>query len=175
VEAFFRFNQHVMLAGKLLVGGIMTFSAILLFINVVLRYVFAIGLSWAEEVTRYILLWTVLIGAGVVSREGTHVSMEAFFNIWPQKLQRVGFLAINLFCLATIVMIFGFGLSLARMALETEQVSEAASMPMWLIYGAFPVGSVLMILGYTETAIRQWTHRRIGASEISFDLGRHDA
>ena len=70
----------------------MTGATFLLFINVVLRYAFASGIVWAEEMTRYTLLWTVFVGAGVVTREGTHVSMEAFFNLWPAKLQRIGFL-----------------------------------------------------------------------------------
>ena len=87
-----------MLGGKILVGAIMTFSAFLLFLNVVLRYVFHYGMSWAEEVTRYTLLWTVFVGAGVISREGAHVSMEALYNIFPEKLQRTAFLAIHIFC-----------------------------------------------------------------------------
>ena len=106
--------------------------------------------------TRYTLLWTVFVGAGVVTREGTHVSMEAFFNLWPAKLQRIGFLAINLFCIATIAVIFYFGIGIVRMVIETGQTSEAAFLPMWIIYGAFPVGGILMILGYIETALRQW-------------------
>ncbi len=143
-----------MLGGKILVGAIMTCAAFLLFVNVVLRYVFGYGMSWAEEVTRYTMLWTVFVGAGVIAREGTHVSMEAFFNIWPEKFQRIGFLAINLFCIVTIVAIFFFGIGIVRMVIETGQTSEAAFIPMWLIYGAFPVGSILMILGYIETALR---------------------
>jgi hypothetical protein len=66
-----------MLGGKILVGAIMTCAAFLLFVNVVLRYVFGYGISWAEEVTRYTMLWTVFVGAGVIAREGTHVSMDA--------------------------------------------------------------------------------------------------
>jgi C4-dicarboxylate transporter DctQ subunit len=175
LEGFFRFNQRVMLGGKILVGIIMTGAAFLLFINVVLRYVFASGIAWAEEITRYTLLWTVFVGAGVISREGTHVSMEAFYNLWPEKLQRIGFLAINIFCIVTIVVIFFFGLGIVRMVIETGQTSEAAFVPMWLIYGAFPVGSILMVLGYLEAAFRHRIGRPIKASDISFDHGRHDS
>jgi C4-dicarboxylate transporter DctQ subunit len=164
-----------MLGGKILVGIIMTGAAFLLFINVVLRYVFASGIAWAEEITRYTLLWTVFVGAGVISREGTHVSMEAFYILWPEKLQRVGFLAINIFCIITIVVIFFFGLSIVGMVIETGQTSEAAFVPMWLIYGAFPVGSILMVLGYLEAAFRHRIGRPIKASDISFDHGRHDS
>jgi len=162
-----------MLGGKILVGAIMTGATFLLFINVVLRYAFQSGIAWAEEMTRYTLLWTVFVGAGVVAREGTHVSMEAFFNLWPAKLQRIGFLAINLFCIATIAAILYFGIGIVRMVIETGQTSEAAFMPMWIIYGAFPVGSVLMILGYIETAWRQWNGCSLADSDIAFTQGRH--
>ena len=175
MEKFFRFNQHVMLGGKILVGAIMTLAACLLFVNVVLRYVFFYGMSWAEEVTRYTLLWTVFVGAGVISREGTHVSMEALYNIWPERLQRVAFVAINLFCIATIVVIFFFGIGIVDMVVETGQTSEAAFIPMWLIYSAIPAGSLLMMLGYIETILRHRMGRPMRSSDISFDHGRHDS
>jgi C4-dicarboxylate transporter DctQ subunit len=168
VDRFCRFNQKVMLGGKILVGTIMTSVVFLLFVNVVLRYVFNYAISWAEEVTRYTLLWTVFVGAGVVSREGAHVSMEAFFNMWPEKLQRIGLLAINAFCILTLIIIFFLGFGIVRMVAETGQVSEAAYIPMWLIYGAFPVGSILMVLGYVETAWRHWVGKSITESDISF-------
>ena len=173
MDGFFRFNRSVMLGGKILVGAIMTGATFLLFINVILRYAFASGIVWAEEMTRYTLLWTVFVGAGVVTREGTHVSMEAFFNLWPAKLQRIGFLAINLFCIATIATILYFGIGIVRMVIETGQTSEAAFVPMWIIYGAFPVGALLMILGYVETAWRQWNGRPLADSDIAFTHGRH--
>jgi len=99
--------------------------------------------------------------------------MEAFVNLWPAKLQRFGFLAINLFCIVTIAVIVTFGIGMVRMVVETDQVSEAAFLPMWIIYGAFPVGGVLMILGYAETAMRQWRTIPLTPSDIAFTHGRH--
>ena len=173
MEGFFRFNRQVMLYGKILVGAIMAGATFLLFINVVLRYAFASGIVWAEEMTRYTMLWTVFVGAGVVSREGTHVSMEAFFNLWPAKLQRIGFLAINLFCIATIAVIVTFGIGMVRMVVETDQINEAAFLPMWIIYGAFPAGGILMILGYIETAVRHWRNIPLTQSDVAFTHRRH--
>jgi C4-dicarboxylate transporter DctQ subunit len=162
-----------MLGGKILVGVIMTGATFLLFYNVMLRYLFHSGIAWAEEITRYTLLWTVFVGAGVLAREGTHVSMEAFFNLWPARFQRIGCLVINLFCIATIATILYFGIGIVRMVVETGQTSEAAFVPMWIIYGAFPVGSTLMIFGYVETAWRQWTGDPLTEADIAFNPGRH--
>jgi TRAP-type C4-dicarboxylate transport system permease small subunit len=121
------------------------------------------------------MLWTVFVGAGVIAREGTHVSMEACFNLLPEKARRIGFLAINIFCIVTIVAVLSFGMGIVRMVIETGQTSEAAFIPMWIIYGAFPVGSILMILGYAETAFRHSMQKPIKGSDISFDQGRHDS
>lgn len=172
MEGFFRFNRAVMLAGKIVIGAIMLAATFLLFFNVVLRYCFSSGIVWAEEMTRYTLLWTVFLGAGVVAREGTHVSMEAFFQLWPKAYQRIGFLFVNLICLATICVIVYFGVDMVEMVVETGQVSEAAAVPMWIIYGAFPVGGCLMVLGYLETAVRQWRGLPIGPSDIALHTRR---
>jgi hypothetical protein len=99
----------------------------------------------------------------------------ALYNIWPEKLQRIASVAINIFCILTVVAIFFFGNGLVRMVIETGQTSEAAFIPMWLIYGAFPVGSILMMLGYAETALRHRVRKPIKPSDISFDQGRHDS
>jgi TRAP-type C4-dicarboxylate transport system permease small subunit len=77
--------------------------------------------------------------------------------------------------IVTIVTIFFFGIGIVKMVIETGQTSEAAFIPMWLIYGAFPVGSILMILGYLETALRHQIRKPIKPSDISFDQGRHDS
>lgn len=149
-------------------GSIMTCVVFLLFINVTLRYVFNYAIPWAEEVTRYTLLWTVFLGAGVISREGAHISMEAFFNMWPKTLQKVGFAVITALSIVTIVIIFYLGLGMVKMVIETGQTSTAAYIPMWLIYGAIPVGSALMILGFVETVWRHWVGRVISKADISF-------
>lgn len=173
MERFCQFNRYLMLGGKILVGTIMTGATFLLFYNVILRYLFHSGIAWAEEITRYTLLWTVFVGAGVIAREGSHVSMEAFFNLWPAKLQRLGWLIINTFCIATIAVILYFGIGMVRLVIETGQTSEAAFLPMWIIYGAFPAGSVLMILGYLETAWRQWKNLPLTDADILLHTGRH--
>ncbi len=168
METLSGFNQKLMLGGKILVGSIMTCVVFLLFINVTLRYVFNYAIPWAEEVTRYTLLWTVFIGAGVISREGSHISMEAFFSMWPKNLQKVGFLVITAISIATIVILFSLGLAMVQMVVETGQTSAAAYIPMWLIYGAIPVGSALMILGFVETAWRHWVGKVISEADIYF-------
>ena len=140
---------------------------LLLFVNVCLRYVFGYAIPWAEEVTRYFLLWTVFVGSAVISREGTHVSMDAFFNMWPERLRKLGFAAITALCIVTMGFLLYLGSGMVWMVIDTGQTSEAAYFPMWIIYAAIPVGSALMILGFLEAGWRQWTGRPLAKADIS--------
>ena len=40
-------------------------TALVLFANVVLRYVFSASTSWAEELIRYLMIWITFIGGSI--------------------------------------------------------------------------------------------------------------
>jgi TRAP-type C4-dicarboxylate transport system permease small subunit len=44
--------------------------------NVVARYVFNYALSWAEEVSRYMMVWMIMLGAAMAVRLGAYFRME---------------------------------------------------------------------------------------------------
>ena len=141
MERFFRFNRYVMLWGKILVGAIMTGRHVP-FVRQrgpQVRFRLRDRLGRGDDALHPALDRFRRRRRASPAR-GRHVSMEAFFNLWPRELQRIGFLAINLFCIVTIAVIVYFGIGMVRMVVETDQVSEAAFLPMWIIYGAFPGG-----------------------------------
>jgi TRAP-type transport system small permease protein len=65
---------------------------LMVFGNVVLRYVFNSGIVVSEELSRFFFVWLTFIGAIVAVREGTHLGMD---NV-VERLSRRGKLA----CLA---------------------------------------------------------------------------
>jgi hypothetical protein len=46
-------------AESLFVGAALAFTSLLLFVNVILRYVFLSSIHWAEEATLYLMVWIV--------------------------------------------------------------------------------------------------------------------
>lgn len=48
----------------------------LTFAMVFWRYALNNSIVWAEEILRYIMIWGVLVGAGLTTREDQHVSMD---------------------------------------------------------------------------------------------------
>lgn len=59
----------------------------LTFAMVFWRYALNNSIVWAEEILRYIMIWGVLVGAGLTTREDQHVSMDILqgaFARWPK-------------------------------------------------------------------------------------------
>jgi C4-dicarboxylate transporter DctQ subunit len=139
---------------RVAIGGLLLAATALVFVSVLLRYGFSYGLSWGDELTKYTLLWMVFLGGGIAARQGAHISMEALLTALPRHVQRVNAVAVNAVCavLSAIVGYLAWGLTMAIR--ELGQVGAASGLPIFWVYLAIPVGCVLMVLGFWETALR---------------------
>ncbi|MGE0660386.1 MAG: TRAP transporter small permease [Reyranellaceae bacterium] len=122
--------------------GVMT---ILTFTQVVMRYVFNDGLSWALEATMYMFGWLIFIGISYGVRIGSHIGVDALVRLMPPAGQRyAGLLAIALSLLYAALVLYGGYVYVDTM--HTLGV-EAEDLPIqrWLLVLIVPVGMALMI------------------------------
>ena len=66
----------------------MAIMTLLVFVQVVMRYVFSNSLSWSEEMARFIFLWLSWIGASYAVKERSHFRVEMFANMIPGAARR---------------------------------------------------------------------------------------
>jgi len=58
---------------------------VMVFGNVVLRYVFNSGIVVSEELSRFFFVWLTFIGAIVAVRDGAHLGMDNFVSRLPRR------------------------------------------------------------------------------------------
>lgn len=70
--------------------GATLFAALVLIIiaNVTLRYVFHMGLSWAEELILILFLWATYLGIVVSYRYDRHIRVDFILKKLPKPVQR---------------------------------------------------------------------------------------
>jgi hypothetical protein len=73
-----RLNRWVVIA-------LMAVMAVLVFANVVSRYLFNFSIIWVEELTRYMMVWVGFIGSGLVLRFGAHIAVDVFQDLLPAR------------------------------------------------------------------------------------------
>ena len=122
----------------------MALMTILVFIQVVMRYVFSNSLSWSEELARFIFLWLSWIGASYAVKVRSHFRVEMFANMVKGRA-RVWFEYFVLIVWFVFSFILAWlGTELVIFLADTGQASAAMDIPMTWPYASVPVGCALM-------------------------------
>jgi TRAP-type C4-dicarboxylate transport system permease small subunit len=82
------------------------FMVLMVFGNVVMRYAFNSGITVSEELSRWLFLWLIFLGASVAVHEQAHMGSDMVMEKLPPKLQKVGAVIGQLLMLWVTVLIF---------------------------------------------------------------------
>jgi TRAP-type C4-dicarboxylate transport system permease small subunit len=117
---------------------------VVIFAQVVMRYVFLSPFPWAEEVGRYLLIWISSLGAAYAVRQGAHISVIFINSKFKGHARLLVSLVIHFMVMAfsLVCLVDGIYLSLR----QWDQLSAALRMPMTLPYFAIPFSFALVIL-----------------------------
>ncbi|MBY0334184.1 MAG: TRAP transporter small permease [Acetobacteraceae bacterium] len=100
---------------------------------------------WTEELARFCLVWSVMLGAMLAVREGTHFTVDVFPRLSPRGEARVELLA-GTFVLVFAAVFLWWGWEFTEFAFY--RISELAELPLWLIHMAWPIaGAVWLLFG----------------------------
>ena len=151
------------------VGGALAFASLLLFVNVVLRYWFLAPISWAEELTLYIMVWIVFVGSSVAIRTRGHIAIDLLpLVLSPAGRRRLAiFIAVTV--LAFLAVFFHYSLQHTLRVRASGQVTPVMQAPMWLAYLAMPAGSALMMLRSCQLLWR-FARERTDDGKFAMDL-----
>lgn len=138
---------------------------ILIFGQVVGRYVFQSAPSWTEELARYIHIWQVWIGASYGIRLQRHLRIEAFRDLFSDVGKKVldTISILVWFVLALSLAILGTQLVLS--SLKNGQLTPAMQLPMWIPFLAIPLGSAGMVLRLLQQIWLIWKTPSPGTRE----------
>ncbi|MCF7936189.1 MAG: TRAP transporter small permease [Synergistales bacterium] len=121
---------------------------IIIFVQVVSRYVFHNSLSFSEELARYLFVWTVFLGIPVVQRMGRHMTVGLLTQRFRGKTLKALRIAAYLLTFLFMVILLQNGMAMVQRVVW--QTSPALQIKMSYVYYAIPVGSGAMLLNLLE-------------------------
>lgn len=135
VTYYNKIEAHLLVASLL-------FTVVLIFGQVVLRYVFQTSLSWSEELARYIFIWQIWLGTSVAQKDRVHVRIQIFQGTKKQRYFTIAADVIwLLFCLFLVV----YGFNLVWSIKSRRFLSAALRLPMYLVYASLPLSQLAMM------------------------------
>ena len=98
---------------------------------------------WTEELSRFLLVWMIMIGGMIGVREGTHFNVDLFYNLRGRAKAAMDILA-SLFVLAFAYVFIVYGWEFTDTA--WFRISELAELPLWTIHIAWPIAGVSWVI-----------------------------
>lgn len=137
--------------------GIMT---ILVFANVVLRYIFHSGIPWGEEFSRIFFIWMVFIGAISVFKDNNHIKIDILLNHVPGIPRKVLLLIGDLLILFVLALFLqgSWKLTLANYINRYP----ASGLPLSYVYIVGVIASLAMGINVLVNIIKIFSDRNSG-------------
>ena len=101
------------------------------------------ALSWSDEVTRYLLIWSTFLGATVVYRHGGHISVTLLRDAVSPKLAKVLRVLVHVICFALFAVLLHYS---NLYCMKLKKTATALPIKMKYIYSCIPVSMAIMMI-----------------------------
>lgn len=127
-------------------AALLVFLSVVLFLQVVFRYVIQQPLPWTEEAARYALVWYAMLAAAAAAWSGQHFVFRWVTLFLPTGTRRILKLAVDLItlCLLAIMIV----VSWRYVPFLEGQTTIATQIDMRIPYCGVPAGLSLIFLIY---------------------------
>ena len=151
-----RFDNLLAKAESAVLITLVAVMTLIVFLQVVYRYVLVQPLHWSEELARYLFVWVSILGATLALQKRGHFGLDFFYRMLPGQQRRFLQFLIHLFvgCVIFVILIQG-----ARLVQATVlQKSPAMEISMGWAYACLPVGAALMAIHLFVIFLKDWNY-----------------
>ena len=158
---FLRFlNDHL---EEYLLVFLMVVEVVVVFAQVVTRYVFHSPLAWSEELARYMFIWLVWIGAAYATKMRKNIIIDVVCSKFKGNVKLISEI-IN-FVLFVVLMLFMLWTTSTVMmqVYESNSIGTGTHLPMWIVWLSLPLSMALNLLRYTQNFVydmKHWNDRK---------------
>ncbi len=95
-------------------------------LGVVDRYLLKTGIGWTEELARFLLIWTSLLSAAVVTYRSRHFRVTVLVDLLPAAASRALFVVMNVVAMAVLGVVLRQGIQVTEaMAIQVSPAADA--------------------------------------------------
>jgi len=131
----------------------MSVMLVVIFSQVVTRYIFNYTPEWSEELARYLFVWVVFLGSALIMGESGHLAVQFVPNHFKgTAVGKALEVIINLSGYVFILILLFQGAKMTRVM--TFQTSPGMEISMSWVYSVIPLSAVLMLLYLARDTVR---------------------
>jgi len=121
------------------------------------------GIGGGGEVAQMTMIWGMLLGAALGTRQGIHIGVDVLVQRLPANACKAVVLLSLVVGAAFTAWVAVLGVSQVQFSFGTGQVTADVGIPRWLLYLSIPVSMSLMAMHQVQVLVDLW---RKPASEV---------
>lgn len=129
-------------------------SMLFMFYEAAGRSIFSVSHWWAEELVRFLIVWSVLLSFGVASRKGNFIRMELIYDKFPHSikifLNLINCIGGLIFC--AVLMIAGYE-QVAHLEKIGMMTDSNLNIELWLVRSILPICGLLYSIYFIRSGI----------------------
>lgn len=125
------------------------------FFNVIGRYFLNAAIAWSEEISRFMLIWLVFLGAILAYINDEHLGLDILVRALPKRAANVVSVIADLLILYAIGIVVKGGYSITMES--WDWTSPAAAIPYAYVYIIVPLCGAVLFL---QTVLKMINHLR---------------
>lgn len=104
------------------------------------RYILSQPLHFGEELSVFLFMWIVMLGAIVAEKDNRHLTISVIVDALPARVGQIIDVVLSVVSIAVLLYAAKIGLDLAMSS--TSRITQILRIPYFWIYIAFPIGCV---------------------------------
>lgn len=133
--------------------------AVLVFANVVARYIFNSPLAFSDEIASYLFILMSFMGTAIAARRRAHLGLSIVTDKLSPTARRYVMTAMYAISAFFCLLILIFGIQMVMSQYQLGQETATMQWPEW-IYGLFvPVGAAFAMIAFIEVTVSTFRGR----------------
>ncbi len=137
---------------EVLMAVLLAAIVLVMFFQIILRFVFAKALPWPEELSRYMFVWLSFLGISYSVKCKNSLKVDIVETLVPKLKTPLGIVQ-DLIFLAFAVALIVIGIGSLQTMWAHPQLSPAARIPMWMVYVSLFIGACLTVIRLVQSLI----------------------
>ena len=137
-----------------LLVSILTAMMIIAVGQIVMREGFGVGLGWADELIRLMVLWLAMVGSIAACRENRHIRIDALSHVMPELAVKLIRVLVDLFAALVCVVIAWQAWRYLQIEIEYED-TVLIDTPAWIAHSIMPAAFALLAYRFLVGVLQQ--------------------
>ncbi|MGB7306351.1 MAG: TRAP transporter small permease [Burkholderiaceae bacterium] len=139
-----------------------SFVVVVVFVEVLRRFVLQYSSIWGEETARYMFIYLVWIGAAAAIKDRAHLRIDVIFDLVPKRVGAWIYLIGDVLTLAFACVALWLSLESVLTSIRFEALTHGLRVNQAWFASAVPLGFLLILIRLIQSIKRDFTDIRLG-------------